>query len=1357
MKNIYLFCSLLLISFTSTAQLTTVQEGFESWPPTNWGIYELGVALDGWRDDFDGIFHSGAHSAYSSIDNNQSDNWLVSPQIEIVNGDYDFKFWAYSRDIQFIDRASVHVSTGSGDPASGDFVEVFFTPPSTPNEIWEETIIDLSSYVGQNIYVAFRHEGTFHRWYIDDVSVTPNAFTDGALTQVINPLGVSENPSVEDIIVTLKNEGTSTIDDLAIDWSVNGNAQTQFTVNLLNLAPGASTNLTIGNFNFDTMGLYSLEAILDIAGDFDPSNNNLNWTYTVSSIKDGALVALSPEGITPVSGMQDIIVTIQNVGENTIDIVEIIWEVDGVSQAPYNNGSMNILPGTSMSVVIGQYDFATSGVYQIEATLLAVGDVNVENDTYLATTAINTFYESFEGAQFPPEHWSITFGTLENSNFGNPVEGDKYYGASPDQNFFGTVSDTIYSPRLEIEAGDTYSFYIKPSAFLAANNELVWKDGVTGDVTVIQTINAPDNTWTQVTLDISAAQGNNYIGITSVVPDSAPGFTEYDLFTSTANIHLYDQDLEIKNGDIYFLAGDNVNEGFDVLIKNTGVLPVLGSNYTVRLMEAPGTVVATANGVNLDSWEEAVVTVNHTFSGIASHRLYFEIDFAQDEELENNTFREVDVHVVPGSVVLDEMGTKDGIDLNFPFNTGGDTFTVGDEDISQTLYLNSDFDNPGDIYGFVYAYDNLLASDRVQELPLKVWISQTQTDDLSSGYLPNSELVLVFDGIVEILPGPNRELYIPFDQPISYTGIDNIVVQDYQFDPEWWPSISRFYATANAGPNIRTIRNFDLVEVDLMNPPTSFYSTSNFVYTRFVVDPQISTSLVSGTVRDDSNNPLENATVTIDGSTISAQTDGNGEYQLVALPYGTYDISASKFGYNDQTIVTTLNTANTTQDFVLSEKAIVQINGRVVGSNDTNIPLENVEIVMDGYTTDTTSTDNLGEFNFPTVYGDNEYELTFSLYGYNEKIVMVTVVDATIELGDIVLDQDFISPFDVTVMNDTEVTIEWKDPLLSSKVKLQNDFDVNSFSYTNEPNENVWLGNLFTINEITTLTSVEIRTDIFALAADFVSIDVFDVATEEIIASSELFLLERDALINIDIPNIVVYEDIMVAVHWQNNPESTYALVTDFSDPSIPNTAVIKYPGGPITLLSDAIGAFESSFHVRINTLDDGTPITNNEVLSYNVLRGLASEFPDISNWELLNSSPIIDNTYVDVDWSSTISTEQYRFAVETVYREELSEVTFSNVIDGAVLGISQFDLDNLISVYPVPANNEINIYGNNLIEENTSIQIFDVLGRQIDQFNAEVGDGVITKSTAFYDEGIYFLRLNVNSKTVNKKFVVKH
>ena len=72
--------------------------------------------------------------------------------------------------------------------------------------------------------------------------------------------------------------------------------------------------------------------------------------------------------------------------------------------------------------------------------------------------------------------------------------------------------------------------------------------------------------------------------------------------------------------------------------------------------------------------------------------------------------------------------------------------------------------------------------------------------------------------------------------------------------------------------------------------------------------------------------------------------------------------------------------------------------------------------------------------------------------------------------------------------------------------------------------------------------------------------------------------------------------------------------------------------------LSDLIGV-PSSFLLRVNTLDDGSPITNNESVTYNVYRGLASEFPDTSNWTMINSSPVSDLDLVDTDGTNIVNT----------------------------------------------------------------------------------------------------------------------
>jgi hypothetical protein len=127
MKKISLLFASLFILNSIYAQ-TTLEEGFESWPPEGWQILELGAALDGWRDDFNGLSHTGDRSAHSSIDNSQCDNWLITPQIEVASNNYELKFWDYQKSIQFYDKASVHISIGSGDPSDGGFVEIYTTP-----------------------------------------------------------------------------------------------------------------------------------------------------------------------------------------------------------------------------------------------------------------------------------------------------------------------------------------------------------------------------------------------------------------------------------------------------------------------------------------------------------------------------------------------------------------------------------------------------------------------------------------------------------------------------------------------------------------------------------------------------------------------------------------------------------------------------------------------------------------------------------------------------------------------------------------------------------------------------------------------------------------------------------------------------------------------------------------------------------------------------------------------------------------------------------------------------------------------------------------------------------------------------
>jgi hypothetical protein len=55
--------------------------------------------------------------------------------------------------------------------------------------------------------------------------------------------------------------------------------------------------------------------------------------------------------------------------------------------------------------------------------------------------------------------------------------------------------------------------------------------------------------------------------------------------------------------------------------------------------------------------------------------------------------------------------------------------------------------------------------------------------------------------------------------------------------------------------------------------------------------------IISGNVTDDSENPIADAEVVIEGATLSATTDENGDYTIADVPVGTYTVTASAEGY----------------------------------------------------------------------------------------------------------------------------------------------------------------------------------------------------------------------------------------------------------------------------------------------------------------------------------------------------------------------------------------------------------------------------------------------------------------------------
>lgn len=144
-------------------------EGFEtSVPPTTWNHYALGDGT--WATT--ATANSGDAAAIHEFTTTAAaDSWLVTPQISIPEAqELILKFYERNSFMNDYGYSGVAISTGSGNPEQGEFVEVYES--SNGLNSYTEKVIDLSAYAGQIIYIAFIYQGeNAHEWIIDDVSI----------------------------------------------------------------------------------------------------------------------------------------------------------------------------------------------------------------------------------------------------------------------------------------------------------------------------------------------------------------------------------------------------------------------------------------------------------------------------------------------------------------------------------------------------------------------------------------------------------------------------------------------------------------------------------------------------------------------------------------------------------------------------------------------------------------------------------------------------------------------------------------------------------------------------------------------------------------------------------------------------------------------------------------------------------------------------------------------------------------------------------------------------------------------------------------------------------------------------------
>lgn len=177
MKKIYGLLCASLVGFCGYSQ-TLLTEGFEAGvPPSGWVSFDNGEGTaESWGTST--TAHAGAGAAFINYENAGAvtEDWLVTSQINLT-GVTNAELRFYTRQVYSSDYLSeyrVLVSTASQSTTT-DFTLVQAWTESTlntTNDVYEEKVVDLSAYDGQQVYIAFvlvQNDGD--GWYIDDISV----------------------------------------------------------------------------------------------------------------------------------------------------------------------------------------------------------------------------------------------------------------------------------------------------------------------------------------------------------------------------------------------------------------------------------------------------------------------------------------------------------------------------------------------------------------------------------------------------------------------------------------------------------------------------------------------------------------------------------------------------------------------------------------------------------------------------------------------------------------------------------------------------------------------------------------------------------------------------------------------------------------------------------------------------------------------------------------------------------------------------------------------------------------------------------------------------------------------------------
>ena len=465
-----------------------------------------------------------------------------------------------------------------------------------------------------------------------------------------------------------------------------------------------------------------------------------------------------------------------------------------------------------------------------------------------------------------------------------------------------------------------------------------------------------------------------------------------------------------------------IETAYTVNVLNRGSETIAGDDFTVNIVDADNNILATAPGADIAPDQTLQFVVNWTPATEGPMAIRGFVDVENDGNPGNNHTGVLNVVVQPEDLMVVTIGTGNSYpNFRMPFD-----FYFRNS-LSQTLYYPEEIGLGGGVITAISYTSNFVSN--LSQKQIRIWIGETEQENLSGGWIDPSSLQLVFDGSLDFPSGENTIL-IPLQELYVYAGGNLVVYTQRVWEQDYYNTNDRFYGTESAGSNrTRRVAADGTAGIDPMNPTTG--STSNWHPNTSLFFSTAGLGALEGVVTDGTN-PVEGVSVKVLGTMASTLTNAQGSYEFPFLLPDTYQVEFSKFGYETLVIdgVIVQEDVTTTQNATINAISQFTVTGIVKGNDD--VLQEGAVVTFVGYDTYNATTNASGAFTLDDVYAGT-YTITVMAEGYEVFTQADIVVAADLDLGTLTVVEIIVAPFGLTIEidedNPTHAMFSWNDLL----------------------------------------------------------------------------------------------------------------------------------------------------------------------------------------------------------------------------------------------------------------------------------------------------------------------------------------